>query len=209
MRYQTIEVNPRTSGKKVSEGELPIAISRSGKDTVSFAASTSAVQGAVRKSGVGGIMELVEEGGTSHLGMLKELQWHPVSRKLQHASFQEVKRNQEVNTTVPIVVVGEPASIADRTGQFLKNSDSIELHAKVSALPDHVTIDVSEMQVGDVLTAGAVPLPDGCRAANPDSVICSVTTPTVVEIETPTAETDALGEAAVEGEEQPAEEQAE
>ena len=209
MRYQTIEVKPRTSGKKVSEGELPIAISRSGKDTVSFAASTSAVQGAVRKSGVGGIMELVEEGGTSHLGMLKELQWHPVSRKLQHASFQEVKRNQEVNTTVPIVVVGEPASIAERTGQFLKNSDSIELHAKVSALPDHVTIDVSEMQVGDVLTAGAVPLPDGCRAANPDSVICSVTTPTVVEIETPTAETDALGEAAVEGEEQPAEEQAE
>ena len=209
MRYQTIEVKPRTSGKKVSEGELPIAISRSGKDTVSFAASTSAVQGAVRKSGVGGIMELVEDGGTSHLGMLKELQWHPVSRKLQHASFQEVKRNQEVNTTVPIVVVGEPASIADRTGQFLKNSDSIELHAKVSALPDHVTIDVSEMQVGDVLTAGAVPLPDGCRAANPDSVICSVTTPTVVEIETPTAETDALGEAAVEGEEQPAEEQAE
>ena len=178
---------------------MPIAISRSGKDTVSLAASTAVVQGAVRKSGVGGIMELVEESGTSHLGMLKELQWHPVSRKLQHASFQEVKRNQEVNTTVPIVIVGEPASIADRTGQFLKNSDSIELHAKVSALPDHVTIDVSEMQVGDVLTAGAVPLPEGCRAASPDSVICSVTTPTVVEIETPTAETDALGEAVAEG----------
>jgi hypothetical protein len=32
-------------------------------------------------------------------------------------------------------------------------------------------------------------------------VICSVTTPTVIEIETPTAETDALGEAAADGEE--------
>lgn len=199
MRYQTIHVKARESGKKIGEGDLPIAISRSGKDTVSLAASATSVQGAVRKSGVGGIMELVEEGGESHLGMLKELQWHPVSRKLQHASFQEVKRNQEVNTTVPIVIVGEPASVADRTGQFLKNSDSIEMHAKVSALPDHVTIDVSAMQVGDVLTAGAIPLPDGCRAANPDSVICSVTQPTVVEIETPTAETDALGEAASEG----------
>ncbi|MEO7453445.1 MAG: 50S ribosomal protein L25 [Fimbriimonadales bacterium] len=196
MRYQTIQVKPRESGKKVVEGDLPIALSRGGKDTVSFAASSGTVQGAVRKSGVGGIMELVEDGGESHLGMLKELQWHPVSRKLQHASFQEVKRNQEVNTTVPIVIVGEPASVADRTGQFLRNSDSIELHAKVSALPDNVTIDVSGMVVGDVLTAGAVPLPDGCRAANADSVICSVTTPTVVEIETPTAETDALGGAA-------------
>lgn len=204
MRYQTIEVKPRERRKKLGDGTLPVALSRSGKDTVSFAANTGVVQGAVRKSGVGGIMELVEEGGESHLGMLKELQWHPVSRKLQHASFQEVKRNQEVNTTVPIVIVGEPASVAERAGQFLKNSDSIELHAKVSALPDNVTIDVSGMLVGDVLTAGAVPLPDGCRAANPDSVLCSVTTPTVVEIETPTAETDALGEAVVEdGEEAP------
>jgi large subunit ribosomal protein L25 len=212
MRYQTIEVRPRENGKKMSEGNLPVALSRGGKESMSFAATVSSVQGAVRKSGVGGIMELVEEGGTSHLGMLKELQWHPVSRKLQHASFQEVKRNQEVNTTVPVVIVGEPAPVAERTGQFLKNSDSIELHAKVSALPDHVTIDVSGMLVGDVLTAGNVPLPEGCRAANPDSVICSVTTPTVVEIETPTAETDALGEAAseAEGEEAaPADESAE
>jgi large subunit ribosomal protein L25 len=201
MRYQTIQVKPREAGKKIGDGDLPVALSRGGKDTMAFAASSGTVQGAVRKSGVGGIMELVEEGGESHLGMLKELQWHPVSRKLQHASFQEVKRNQEVNTTVPINIVGEPAAVADRSGQFLRNSDSIELHAKVSALPDHITIDVSDMLVGDVLTAGGVPLPDGCRAASPDSVICSVTTPTVIEIETPTAETDALGEAAADGEE--------
>jgi large subunit ribosomal protein L25 len=166
---------------------------------MSFAAKSSEVQGAVRKAGVGGIMELVEDGGASHLGMLKELQWHPIKRNLLHASFQEVRRNQMVNTTVPLVFVGEPASIADRTGQFLKSTDSIELHAKVSALPDHITIDVSGMLVGDVLTAGQVPMPDGCEAASPDSVICSVTTPTVMEIEAPTAETDALGEAVAEG----------
>lgn len=180
---------------------MPVALSRGTKDAMSFAARTSDVQGAVRKSGVGGIMELVEEGGASHLGMLKELQWHPLSRKLQHASFQEVRKNQEVNTTVPVVFVGEPAPVADKSGQFLKASESIELHAKVSALPDHITIDVSGLLVGDVLTAGILPLPEGCKAANPDAVICSVTTPTVIQLEAPTAETDALGEATEEGEE--------
>ena len=208
MRYQTIQVKPRVTGKKVGEGNLPIALSRNGKDTMAFAASSGTVQGAVRKSGVGGIMELVEEGGSSHLGMLKELQWNPVTRKLLHASFQEVNRNQEVTTNVPVVFMGEPAAVAEKTGQFLKNAESIELHAKVSALPDHVTVDVSAMTVGDVFTAGIIPLPDGCTAASPDSVICSVTTPTVIEIETPSAETDALGEAASEGE-TPAEESAE
>jgi large subunit ribosomal protein L25 len=199
MRYQTINVKPRDSkGKAKDDGDMPVALSRGGKETVSFAAKSAEVQGAVRKSGVGGIMELVEDGGASHLGMLKELQWHPIKRHLLHASFQEVRRNQMVNTTVPLVFVGEPASIADRSGQFLKSAESIELHAKVSSLPDHITIDISNMVVGDVLTAGLVPLPEGCEAANADSVICAVTTPTVVEIETPTSETDALGEAVAE-----------
>lgn len=205
MRYQTIQVKPREPKQKPkTEGDMPVALSRSGKDTMAFAAKSNDVQGAVRKSGVGGIMELVEEGGESHLGMLKELQWHPINRKLLHASFQEVRRNQEVNTTVPLVFIGEPAAIADRTGQLLKSADSIELHAKVSALPDHITIDISGMLLGDVLTAGLVPLPEGCNAQNPDSVICSVANPTVIEIETPTAETDALGEAVAQEEEAPA-----
>jgi len=180
---------------------MPVALSRSGKASVSYAAESKEVQLAVHRSGVGGIMELVENDGSSHLGMLKELQWHPVSRKLLHAGFQEVRRNQVVNTNVPLVLVGEPAPIADRSGQLLRTNDSIEVHAQVSALPDHITIDISEMIVGDVLTVGLIPMPDGCEAVNPDTVICSVTTPTVIEIETPTAETDALGEALAEGEE--------
>jgi large subunit ribosomal protein L25 len=201
MRYQTIQVKPREKKAK-SDGEMPVALSRHGKDSVSYAAESKEVQSAVHRSGVGGIMELVEDGGASHLGMLKELQWNPVSRKLLHASFQEVRRNQVVNTNVPVVLVGEPAPIADRSGQLLKTNDSIEVHAQVSALPDHITVDISDMLVGDVLTVGLIPMPDGCEAANPDAVICSVTTPTVIEIEAPTAETDALGEAlAEEGEE--------
>lgn len=201
MRYQTIQVKPRETKAK-SEGEMPIALSRGGKDSVSYAAASKEVQTAVHRSGVGGIMELIEGDGASHLGMLKELQWHPVSRKLLHASFQEVRKNQVVNTNVPLVLVGEPAPVADRSGQLLKSNDSVEVHAQVSALPDHITIDISGMIVGDVLTAGLIPMPDGCEAVNPDTVICSVTTPTVIEIETPTAETDALGEAlAEEGEE--------
>lgn len=197
MRYQTIQVKPRGNQAK-TDGEMPVALSRGGKESISFAANAKDVQVAVHRSGVGGIMELVEDGGTSHLGMLKELQWHPVSRKLQHASFQEVSRNQVVNTNIPVVLTGEPAPIADRTGQLLKASESVEVHAQVSALPDHITIDISGMLVGDVLTAGMIPMPKGCDAVNADAVICSVTTPTVVEIETPTAETDALGDAAAE-----------
>jgi large subunit ribosomal protein L25 len=203
MNYQTVKVKVRDDSVSPGErkrnreaGELPIVLSRAGTSAVPFSVDTAAFQKAVRRTGKGGIMQLVEDGGAKHLGLLKELQWNPVTRKLNHASFQEVKRNQMVATGVTLVYVGEPQPVTDRTGQFIKNQESIEVRAKVSSLPEHIVIDISSMHVGDVLTAGAVPMPDGCEAVHPDAVLCSVTTPTVVHLETPSAETDAVGEAA-------------
>ena len=203
MNYQTVKVKVRDDSVSPGErkrnregGELPIVLSRAGNTAVPYSVDTAAFQKAVHRTGKGGIMQLVEDGGTKHLGLLKELQWNPVTRKLNHASFQEVKRNQMVSTGVTLVYVGEPQAVTDRTGQFIKNQESIEVRAKVSSLPEHIVIDLSSMQVGDVLTAGAVPMPDGCEAVHPDAVLCSVTTPTVVHLETPSAETDAVGEAA-------------
>jgi large subunit ribosomal protein L25 len=202
MRYQTIRAKARdgaATGSKLKElrrsGEMPAVMSRQDAEPVAFSFDVAEFGKAVHKAGVGGILELVEEGGAKHLGLLKELQWHPVTRKLYHASFQEVKKDQVVNTTVHLRLIGEPKPVSDKTGQLIKNNESIEVHAKVSSLPDHITIDLSDMLVGDVLTAGDVPLPDGVEALHKDTVICSVTTPTVVHIEVPTAETDALGAA--------------
>lgn len=204
MNYQTVQVKKReddgaASLKKMrAAGEMPAVLSRGGTEPVSLAVSAQELSKAVRKTGVGGILELVDDGGKKHLGLLKELQWHPVTRKLYHASFQEVKSDQVVNTTVHLTFVGEPQPIADKSGQFIKAHESIEIHAKVSAIPDHLTVDISNMQVGDVITAADIALPDGVEALHKDTVICSVTTPQVVNLETPTAETDAIGEAVAE-----------
>jgi large subunit ribosomal protein L25 len=200
MRYQTLNVKSRDVAAQKFEG-VPAILSRHGKESMPMSVDGAELQRAVRHCGVGGIIELVEDGGGKHLGMLKELQWHPLSRKLQHASFQEVQRDQVVSTTVPVVFVGEPKAVADKSGQFIKNSESLEIHGKVSDLPDHVTVDVSEMTVGDVLSAAGIALPQGITAVHPDTAICTLTTPTVVEIEVPTAETDAVGAAATVGEE--------
>src|SRR5438876_10860552 len=98
MKYQTVQIRNRDTGisqgklkESRTSGETPAVLSRSGSEALSLAVPTEELKKAVRKSGVGGIMELVEEGGAKHLGLLKELQWHPVTQRIQHASFQEVR----------------------------------------------------------------------------------------------------------------------
>lgn len=162
-------------------GKLPAVLSRAGREPLRLAVSTEELRRAVRHSGVGGIVLLRKvTDGEEHLGMLKELQWDPLSRKLLHAAFQEVSGSQVVTTRVPLIFVGEPVPVTQRTGQLIKTAESVEIHGRVQDLPDHIALDISGLRVGDVVTAGDLVLPPGCEPAHPATVLCSLTTPTVV-----------------------------
>jgi large subunit ribosomal protein L25 len=162
-------------------GKLPAILSRAGREPLPLAVSTEELRQAVRHSGVGGIVVLRKSGdGEEHLGMLKELQWDPLSRRLLHVAFQEVSGSQVVTTRVPLIFVGEPLPVTQRTGQLIKTAESVEVHGRVQDLPDHIAVDISGLRVGDVVTAGDLILPEGCEPAHPTTVLCSVSTPTVV-----------------------------
>ncbi|MER3466118.1 MAG: 50S ribosomal protein L25, partial [Armatimonadota bacterium] len=181
MHYEEVEFVPREPGLPDSEtkrnrrnGWIPGIISRGNEPPSPIGLAEKRFANAVHKTGVGGIMRLIDDRGGVHLAQLKELQWHPTSRKLLHASFTEVKAREEVVANVPLIFQGEPVAVATKSGQLVRPGESIAVRAKVTNLPDAVGIDISELQVGDTVTAADVVLPAGCEAARPESVICSV-----------------------------------
>lgn len=202
MHYEEVEFVPREPGKPDSQlkgdrqnGWIPGVISRGNEPPTPIALPEKRFAAAVHKTGVGGIMRLMDDKGGGHLAQLKELQWHPTSRKLLHASFTEVKAREEVVAIVPLIFQGEPEAVATKSGQLVRSSEGIAIRAKVTDLPDAVGLDLSELHVGDTVTAGDVVLPPGCEAAHPETVICSVIPPTLaVEAE------EALGEEVTEPE---------
>lgn len=203
MKQHTIHVSvrdPKLGRKAVPVGQVPAVLSKAGGDAVPLLATQDELQRAVHQTGIGGVMVLEDpSNGEKHLGILKELQWHPVSKRLRHASFQEVKNTQVVNTSVPLRFVGEPASVSKKEGVFIKNMEHIDLHAKVTDLPSLIAIDVSGLQIGDVVTAADVQLPKGCDITHGDALICSVTIAReiVAEVEAPVegAEPEVIGKA--------------
>lgn len=212
LRHHTIHVTERseTSGSAVKSlrrsGLVPAVLSRSGQPALNLAVDRQELITAAHKTGVGGVMQLLDESkGEKHLGILKELQWEPLSKKVTHAAFQEVNTKQVVTTSVPVQFVGEPTAVADKSGQFLVASESVDVHGKVSDLPDMIAVDISGLQIGDVVTAGDIVYPDGCEPAHPSTVICSLTVAKMASIETPeteavSAEVPVVGEDTTESE---------
>lgn len=202
MHYEEVEFVPREPGlpdSKINEsretGWIPGVISRGNEPPAPIALPEKRFAAAVHKTGVGGIMRLIDSKGGGHLAQLKELQWHPTSRKLLHASFTEVKAREEVVANVPIIFQGEPQAVITKSGQLVRSSEAIAVRAKVTDLPDAVGLDISDLHVGDTVTAGDVVLPPGCEAAHPETVICSLIPPTLaVEAEELAAEGEGRAE---------------
>lgn len=186
MHYEEVEFVTRKPGLSDSQikasrksGWIPGVISRGNEPPTPIAVPEKRFASAVHKTGVGGIMRLIDEKGAGHLAQLKELQWHPTSRKLLHASFTEVRAREEVVANVPLILQGEPEAVTTKSGQLVRSSESVAVRAKVTDLPDAIGLDISELQVGDTVTAGDVVLPPGCEAAHPETVICSLIPPTL------------------------------
>jgi len=188
MHYESVVFKSRDTDLSESdlkrlreEGWIPAVISRGNEPPIEILVPQKDLAHAVHKTGVGSILRLLDESEKPHLAQLKELQWHPTTRKLLHASFVEVRAREEVVANVPIIFVGEPKAVERRVGQLVRPEETIAVRAKVTNLPDAVGLDVSDLEVGDTVTAGDVVLPEGCESAHPETVICTVVPATVVE----------------------------
>jgi large subunit ribosomal protein L25 len=129
-------------------------------------------------AGLNALIRLHIEGDV-HLTLARELQRHPVRREILHVDFVAVDRNRTVTVDVPIHLDGHSPG-ADQGGVV----DQVQFTAAVEVLPlevpDGITLDISDMQIGDVKRLADLPLPDGVSLLDdPDRTVVSVSAPTM------------------------------
>lgn len=182
MKYQTLNIVPReenTTRGQIStlrkKGKIPGVISTSQGKAEHVLVDFKELQNAVHKAGVGGVMQLKTDGDQGdRLAILKEIQWEPISKKVLHVSFSEISGKGKIHANVPVVPVGEPLPVKERYAQLIKNTETVELTGGLASLPDAVYVDISDLQLGDVVTAGDLILPEGVEARYPNTVLFSI-----------------------------------
>lgn len=128
------------------------------------------------------LVELTDEKGESALCLVQDVQYHAVKSTIEHIDFQEVERGHAFTTDVPVHLKGEADCVGVKNdgGVIDHKSHEVEIRCRPSALPDHVEIDVTALQVGDAIHIRDLPALEGVEyLGEPDQVIVSVQHPTV------------------------------
>jgi large subunit ribosomal protein L25 len=153
----------RPSNRLRAEGKIPGTLYGLGKDPVTLAVERRELRQALStEAGLNAVITL-DVDGTDELCIVKELQRHPVRNEVVHVDFVRVDPKVEVLVEVPIVLEGEPKQVLAEQGVVDQVAYTLAVYAKPNAIPNDLTVDVSDLKVGDVITVGDLTLPAGAR----------------------------------------------
>jgi large subunit ribosomal protein L25 len=111
----------------------------------------------------------LEVDGNSYPAVVKDMQRHPVRRTVSHVDFLRIDLSEELTVSVPVHLVGNAKAVLAEGGLVDAAVDTLELVTTPANMPSDVTVDVSNMQPGDVIRLSEITLPAGCRAlGDPD-----------------------------------------
>jgi large subunit ribosomal protein L25 len=126
--------------------------------------------------------------GTSYPALVKELQRHPVKRTVSHIDFVFVSMTEEITVQVPLHITGEAKAVIADGGLVETAVETIEVITTPATIPTEFVVDITDMQMGDVIKLSSLKVPAGARlAGDPDLVIVSI-------LQTAAGEAEAGGE---------------
>ncbi len=102
-------------------------------------------------SGLHAILDVVVEGQkTVHPSILADYQQDPIRGTISHIDLREVRLDQPIQATVVVQLVGE--SVGVKAGGMLSLvTREVHVEALPADVPEHIEVDVTHMEVGDVL----------------------------------------------------------
>ena len=159
-------------------------------------------------AGRNSLIRLVIEGETSSeppTVIIKDIQSDYIRGRYIHADFQQVSLKEKIRAKVRVVLHGEDA-VAKEGGIVQHQMREVEVECLPTALPEHITFDLTGMGIGDTVTLGDLKVPSGVELlGEPEAVVASIVAPKQGAEEAPAAaEAQAEGQAAGAGAAAPA-----
>jgi len=108
------------------------------------------------------------------LSLIKELQVQPLTGKFYHADFYEVDMTHKLTFDVSLEFIGKAIGV-ENGGELQHIKRDVKISCLPAHLPDHIDVDVSNLDIGDSVKIKELKLPEGVTVLDaPDAAIVAV-----------------------------------
>ena len=101
--------------------------------------------------------------GKKEKAILKALQRHPAKDFPMHADFFRVEANKAIKVSIPLHFTNEDTCVGVKMGggRIQHTVNEVEVLALPADLPEFIEVDMSDVQVGEIIHLSDLQLPEG------------------------------------------------
>jgi len=109
------------------------------------------------------VLEIQVEDGRTQQAVVRDMQRHPYRPVIMHIDFMRVSAEEVLRMSVPLHFVNEERSPAGKaSGVVIQHQvTEVEIAALPRDLPEFLSVDLSQMEAGDVVMLSDIQLPEG------------------------------------------------
>jgi large subunit ribosomal protein L25 len=168
-----------------STGQIPAVAYGKQLPAQALAVSPDALKAVFASAyGNNNVIELDVDGKDKLTVLLRDYQYHPVSRQLLHADFVQIHLDQPVDVEVPLELTGKPQGVV-LGGTLRQVFRKLPIRALPGSIPVKIVHDVTALGLDGHVAAKDLGLPEGVTVRLPaDQTVASIVTEIVREEET-------------------------
>lgn len=191
VEVQRRELTGKNPNRRLREsGLIPAVVYGENLDSFPIQVDRKKVRQLMRSGGDNAVFQLKLEGTkTSRHAMIRDLAIDPISRQIIHIDFMRINMTEKVKVHVAIELEGEAYGVKTDGGVLDFMLREVEVECLPGDIPAAITLDVSELRIGDHIEAGQLDIPPKVELVEDESrVIVTVSHAKVVEEEEGTEE---------------------
>jgi len=120
--------------------------------------------------------------GDSKKCIIRDIQYDPVRGTPIHVDLMGIKMDEKITVSVPLNLIGTAEGV--KNGGILQQQvREIELECLPGDMPEFIEVDISELEIGDNLTIETIDIKNVDILMEQDTVIATVTVPSLPEEE--------------------------
>lgn len=181
-------------------GKVPGVLYGRGGESLSLSVDSVELGKAINTSAGLNVLLNIELGeDAQEIAMIKDLERDMLKTgAFMHVDFVRISLEDKIEVGVPVVITGEEKRLVDG-GVIAQPIREVIVLSSPDAIPEHFSVDVSRMVIGDSVTVADISLPEGCELVTElHEMLVNIMPPRVVQDETTTATEDEEEEASEE-----------
>lgn len=179
-------------------GKVPAILYGAGKDPVSLSIEHDPLWHHTRHEAFfTSVLTIKIDGKIVDQAIVRDLHMHPYKPRVSHLDLQRVSATERLHLPVPLHFIGQETApgVKLEGGLIAHLMTEVDVSCLPSQLPEFLTVDVSNLHVGDSVHLSNLTLPDGVVLTDlthgNDLAIATITVVRETEVEAPAAPAEA------------------